>query len=354
MNFFNSLGKLTKTPWIIFIAIVVLVIVISLLIIYEEASVPELSFDPLTGAVVIDTLGNRDRQINPGEQVQVFLRLTNIGEKSISAFDLVLSTQDRGVEMIKNRISFSSIDTGQTRISNKPFEFKLDTSFVSECVVFKGKIENVVQAGLIAKSFAETTSDAEDDEILISLSVITNYRACLVNSILQEEPVVNSGDPNRDYILEIELMLCNASAQINKPSLKIDSSSIKICDLPDTTFNVMYENDIFGNKVRMDSIYYSNNLQEKQCKKPNDPRGIDTIGKFKFKTSMPHLAQTETKKCVYFTVEIYEEKTTLDTTTGESVVISTLLAKAYLGSQALVIHNDTEPIASIDSRILRK
>ncbi|GEM_PF-5375850 len=225
-------GWLTKGPGAILLILVLLAIII-----YQQcketgtpggSDIPELKFDPLNAGVIADSLGNRDGQVNPDEQVKVRIRLTNPGKTAIPAFDLVLTTPDSGVRIIDNRIHFNRIGPGESALSEDPFEFKMPRRFISPVVTFHGALENLKLAGMISEAFAIPPPDCD---VTIILPVASNYRVCVVSATLQDN--TTSAD-----FLTLNLMLCNASLKPNATtagpvlsdaSLTVSAITLKAC-----------------------------------------------------------------------------------------------------------------------------
>jgi len=338
--------QLAKYRWLVILSVVVLAVVVYLTCkpAVPRPSTKDLFYEPLGGAWVNDSLGNGDGELNPGEQVKVFARLTNSRRQRIPAFDLVLSTPEKGVDVKDNKCHYPAIEPGQTVRSEDPFEFFLDSLFVSESVLFFGRIENMAQAGFVGDAFAANG----DDEIPIILAATTNYRLCLVSCLLEEQPEV-SGSTNRNYILTIDLRLCNTSSELDKPSLRIDPASIKVCDLPNS-FAVRQEQNDQGIMTAFDHLFYTSNLNNGECKKPDSPILQDETVRFKFIAAMEPLGSTITDKCVYFSVEVNRHTIEISEETEGSVEISTLVARVFIAGEAQVIPSESLGIASLHNR----
>jgi hypothetical protein len=192
--------------------------------------VPPLTFDPLTGVTVIDSLGNNDGQINPGERVKIRLRLNNLGTQPISGFDMVLSTNDTEVGLIDSTLHYSAIGAGDTLWSQDAFEFKLDSTFRSECVVFTGTLKNVTLArlggGLVAEAFANPMTSG--NTISFALDVYSLYRLCFGDcQMLKGAGATDS--------LVINVSVCNrATSALTAVSVQI--KSVGACSRPDLGF----------------------------------------------------------------------------------------------------------------------
>lgn len=324
-------GWFARNRWTVTLTGVILVVLICVQFFcngFFETRVtpPPLTFDSMTGAGVSDSLGNNDRQINPGERVKVRLRLTNVGAQALSGFDMVLSTQDRGVEIIDDNVHYTLMGLGQTVWSADPFEFKLDSNFVSDCVVFRARIVNATLAGFVGDAFA--LSEGSDDEVVIPLDVISNYRLCVAACALQQ-----SASTTGDDILTIDVRVCNASGgPLGLPSLRIDSLEVRMCDTPSTQFNVVRVSDLAGATVGLDSLLFTADLQGTECRKPNDPtKTTSGTGTFKFKAVLPPLSGTI---CVRFTALLYENHTML--VSRPSIGAETIVLPA-----PIVVENDT-------------
>lgn len=196
----------------------------------EPPAGPEITgviFDPANAGVLVDSLGNRDMQVNPDEQVKVQLRLTNSGKTPIAAFDLVFMAQDSGVVLIDNRVHFNALKSGESALSEDTFEFKMPRRFPMACVTFHGKTAGAKRAGLIGAAFA----GIPEHDIDVALPVAPNFHVCVVACALTDN--VNAPD-----ILTMELKLCNASLKpdaatagdvLSDAAVTIHAITIKAC-----------------------------------------------------------------------------------------------------------------------------
>jgi len=215
---------LSKNPWVGIIIIILLVIIIYQLCKKPPTGgiPPGLTFNPLNGGVIADSLGNRDGQINPGERVNIRVRLFNTGKELIPAFTLALSTQDSGVTFIDNRVAFDAIAPGDSALSKDSFEFQMPDRFVPHCVVFLGAVQNVVRAEFIAEAFAQNGVSA----LVLSYASAPNYRVCVGACTLR----INGETADE---LTIELKLCNGSATggptLSNPTVEIDNLTLRAC-----------------------------------------------------------------------------------------------------------------------------
>jgi hypothetical protein len=230
-------GWLPRNRWIIILTVAAVVIICAPIFcenvrnLFIRTSPPSLTFNPMTGVTVIDSLGNNDKQINAGERVKVRLRLTNAGDQPISGFDMVLSTHDSEVEFFDNTLHYSMIGVGDTVWSDDTFGFKLDSTFHSNCVVLIGTIKNVTLAGLNGGVFGEAFADpiTSGNTISFSLDVYSLYRLCFGDcKILKGAGVVSDS-------LVIDVSVCNrAKTTLTDVSVKIDS--VGVCSRPDLGF----------------------------------------------------------------------------------------------------------------------
>ena len=302
----------------------------------------DLVYEPVGGAWVNDSLGNGDGQLNPGEQVRVFPRLTNNGKQPIPAFDLVLSTPEKAVNLKDNRCHYPAIEPGQTVISEDPFEFKLDTLFFADCVLFLGKaVRPVRQAGFVGDAFAGIT-----EEIAIILAATSNYRVCLASAELNEIGQA-PGSQNWNYVLTIDLRLCNtSSASLHNPFLKIDPTTIGICDLP----GVQFTTQAIGTMTAgVNQLFYTQDLPTNTCLFPNSPTFADGKARFRFNITMAKLLPNIGRKCVNFSVQVY-----IPLTSDDGEPIEKLVARTFIGGEAKVIPPSTSPgIARLNNRRLR-
>jgi hypothetical protein len=250
--------------------------------------------------------------LNPGEQAKIRLRLANTGKKPTSPFDLVFSTSETGVKLIDNRIHFNAIEPGQTVLSEDPFEFELDTSLVAECVAFLGRIRTVARAGLVDDAFAGGGVVSQQDSLIITLAVISNYRACVVNCTLGQ------GAGAGPDTLIIDLMLCNSSSgSLPNAAVKIDSITVKRCNSSSDRFQVMRQ-IIDGFTTKLDSLRLSSTLLAAQCRQPDNP-----ASQFKLMANIPETLPANSTLCIYFTALIYRD--------------ATLVARSFIGTEATVL-----------------
>lgn len=294
----------------------------------------DLVYEPIGGAWVNDSLGNGDGQLNPGEQVKVFPRLTNNGKQPIPAFDLVLSTTETRVNLRDIRCHYPAIEPGQSVLPDDPFEFKLDTLFFSDCVLFLGKVAKPAQAGLVSDAFGAIN----EQEISIILQATSNYRVCLTEAQLIEVRQA-PGSQNWEYILSIDLRLCNASSKLSKPFLKINPATIDLCDSPAMNFTVREETDNTGATRAFDQLFYTSDLSSMGCQVPDTPKLALAIGanaKFRFNTVMARL-NLDARKCIYFSVEINKREMVPSGEDEEQLIEkTTLVARAFVGGEAKV------------------
>jgi hypothetical protein len=284
----------TKKILLIIFAVVVLTIVIYTvytICMSQGLSTGDITFDPVTGAVVVDTLGNGDGQINPGERVDVFLRLKNTGNQDISGFELVLSEHDNEVEFIgnQNRLQFDAIPVGETVQSQNSFAFKTDSTFNSNCVVFTGIIENVTHAGFISDALADPENDG--NTITFALDAYnTNYRLCFGYAEVQRSTGTGISDS-----LVLNVSMCNRTSDV-LPNVSVLIESLGVCGSPSTTFNPISKELDYGNVSPEDT-------DPNRCQGP-----LDASARFAF---APLSVPAGGFMCVYFVITIKSNNVTV-------------------------------------------
>jgi parallel beta-helix repeat protein len=74
------------------------------------------------------SFGNGDSILNPGEHVELTIRIENTGEQTATGITGALATSDPFVEVLQSRDSFEDIDSGQTAKNITPFVFSVDSN----------------------------------------------------------------------------------------------------------------------------------------------------------------------------------------------------------------------------------
>ena len=251
-----------------------------------------LGFNPLDGTVIADSAGNGDGQLNPGERASVRLRVTNVSKEALPAFSLVMTTREPDVKLSDDRVRFDRLDQGETALSEDPFEFALGEDYFFDCVRFIATIESAKRGAASAGTQNGGGVSAQNgNSFAVDVSVYPNYRVCLGTSTVKEGAV--------DDTVTISLKLCNsANATLTSPSVKIDSITVKRCDLPGAAFKVVRK-PVLGGTARLDTLTYDD-VPLNQCKFPKNPT-------LRFAFAAPNLVTqgSDTSMCVYFGAKVY-------------------------------------------------
>jgi len=252
----------------------------------------QLSFNPANGTVVEDSLGNKDAHVNPGEQVKIRIRLANTGDKPIPPFNLVLATKDTAVKLIDNRLQFKKgIGSKDTVLSDDFFEFKLNETFLFDCLRFTSRIERLALAGMVGTAFATNGANGINGDPPIDIYTYPNYRVCMGPCTLEVGPAATNLAE-----LTIDAAICNDGftnlSTLTNARVKI--VSVKLC-VSAVTFSPMSSGGAF-----LDNFDYGN-VGINNCAPPSVP-----TNRFKFRATTSYLPQpSETMVCIYFYVEIY-------------------------------------------------
>jgi hypothetical protein len=106
--------------------------------------------------------------------------------------------------------------------------------------------------------------------------------------------------------LSIKLAICNdnPSNTLVRPTIKIDSAQVKLCNVDSMKFRVARLRNALGRAVAMDSLFYAD-VKSSKCELPNgsDPR----LKQFEFCAPlMPRQQNAKTDSlCVHFTAKVY-------------------------------------------------
>lgn len=298
----------SKIPWGKFkewlsqnpLAGILMIILLLVVIVYQYCNGPgtpaagplAVSFDPLGGAAVNDSKeGNNDGQLNPGEQAEVRVRLTNTSRDTMPAFTLALASSSQEVLLPDNRLSFPAINPRDTVLSRDTFTVQLSEDYSLPCVSLVGTVVSAAQAGFIAEAFA-----AEGETVTIDLFVFSNYRVSLGICTLVQG--ANSEEPD---IFTINLALCNSSrTPLNNVRIAIADTSIHACDSPQP-FTTVIEGGKPLDKLSLGTVGSS------QCAHPFDATPTVPL-QFKYAVQAlvpPPPPQTaDTTRCIYFSVRI--------------------------------------------------
>lgn len=259
---------------------------------------PSVSFDPTTGTVVNDSLGNGDGRLQAGERASLTFSLTNNSDtETTPGFDLVLSTPLRDITIHKDRLHFEPIKPGETQMSMGEFEFTLDSTFNSSCAVFKGKRASIATAGFIPEALADTDiqgseTDSQGDEILFTVDVHSGVEITFISCTLEQAA------NNTAYLVSSGIGLCNAGGvPFTRPKLKIES--VRAYLSPEAQFIP----DV-NKTVPLDSLLYNDDLALGECVELEGlPDGF--IDKVRFLSSDPLEISGETIN-MEFTITVYK------------------------------------------------
>jgi hypothetical protein len=195
--------------------------------------------------------------------------------------------------LIDNRLQFrKGIGSQDTALSDDSFEFKLNETFLFDCLRFTSRIEGARLAGLVSTALAQNGTNGANGSPPIDVYIYPNYRICLGPCTLEVGPLAsNLAD------LTVDAAICNDgfTNQSTLTNARLKIVSVKLC-VGTVTFNPLSSGT--------DILDYGT-VSNSNCAVPSV-----ATNRFRFRAATSYLPQqSETMVCIYFYIELYRNLT---------------------------------------------
>jgi len=204
-----------------------------------EALNPQVSSDSVSIEDVIindpPPFGNGNGRLNPGETVNVFIKLRNIGSTFIDTSRAIISTSQPGVTILDSSLTFPPMPPGVVVTSSDFIRLSVAPSYTPSSVPLKLTFVKEIQ-GIKFFNLAMTLND-----IIVCLDSISISRGTCINAFWR-----------RPDTLTIRLFICNetgapltdAVAQILKSNIRLCGANLNLC--PGNQCTAINERVYFG------------------------------------------------------------------------------------------------------------